>query len=104
MCIRNINKKYSNGNEAYNSIESILNSASYYDDIYEQIAAVTKGVAGHAFENGNKRTALDTMNMLLDDLGVTTSLSNNQKWDLINSIATGGLKDVSEIAEVLRGR
>lgn len=44
------------------------------------------------------------MNMLIDDLGVTTPLSNNQKWDLINSIAKGDLRDVSNIAEILKGR
>lgn len=47
--------------------EYILNSESYYEDPYEQVAAVTRSVTNHAFANGNKRTALDSMNMLLDD-------------------------------------
>ena len=66
--IININKQYSDGFELNNSIKNILNSASYYDDPYEQVAAVTRSITDHAFANGNKRTAFDTLNMLLEDL------------------------------------
>lgn len=31
-------------------------------------------------------------------------LNDTQKWDLINRIGTGDLKDVSEIANILKGK
>ncbi|MFK4568352.1 T7SS effector LXG polymorphic toxin [Enterococcus sp. UD-01] len=102
--IRNINKKYSSGLEQNNSIDSIINSASYYEDVWEQTSAVTRSVAEHAFVDGNKRTAFDTLNMLLDDLRLKSPLNDTQKWDLINRIGTGDLKDVSEIANILKGK
>ncbi|WP_314066076.1 T7SS effector LXG polymorphic toxin [uncultured Vagococcus sp.] len=102
--IRNINGKYSSGFEQNNSIESIINSASYYDDSWDQVSAVTRGIAEHAFVDGNKRTAFDTLNMLLGDLKMKSPLNDSQKWDLINKIGTGELKDVSEIARILKGK
>lgn len=101
--IVNINKKYSDGYQMNNSVENILNSASYYDDPYEQVAAVTRSITDHAFANGNKRTAMDTMNMLLDDFGLNNTLTDAQKWDLIYDIAEGRLNSVSEIAKILSG-
>ena len=102
--IININKQYSDGFELNNSIKNILNSASYYDDPYEQVAAVTRSITDHAFANGNKRTALDTLNMLIDDLGLDDVLTDSQKWDLIYDIAEGRLDDVTEIARILKGK
>lgn len=102
--IRNINKKYSSGFEQNNSIDSIINSASYYEDAWEQTSAVTRGIAEHAFVDGNKRTAFDTLNMLLYDLRLKSPLNDTQKWDLINRIGTGDLKNVSEIANILKGK
>ncbi|MGX7420048.1 type II toxin-antitoxin system death-on-curing family toxin [Carnobacterium gallinarum] len=102
--IRDINKKYSNGFEQNNSIESIINSASYYEDAWEQASAVTRSITDHAFVDGNKRTAFDTLNMLLDELELKSSLSDSQKWNLINRIGTGDLKNVSEIANILKGK
>lgn len=81
-----------------------MNSASYYEDPYEQIAAVTRSIIGHAFENGNKRTALDSMNMLLDNYGLSNSLTDTQKWSLIYDIAEGRLNDITKIANILKGQ
>lgn len=81
--IININKQYSDGFELNNSVKNILNSASYYDDPYNQVAAVTRSITDHAFANGNKRTAFDTLNMLLSDFGLNNKLTDSQKWNLI---------------------
>lgn len=78
----NINKKYSDGFELNNSIK-------YFDDPYEQVTAVTRSITDHAFANGNKRTAFDTLNMLLNDLGVNNKLTGSQKWNLIYDIEEG---------------
>ncbi len=100
--IININKQYSDGFELNNSIKNILNSASYYDDPYEQVTAVTRSITDHAFANGNKRTAFDTLNMLLGDLGLNNKSTDNQKWNLIYDIAEGRLDDITEIANILK--
>lgn len=102
--IRNINKKYSNGFEQNNSIDSIINSASYYEDAWEQTSAVTRSIADHAFENGNKRTAFDTLNLLLDDLNLKSPLNDTQKWDLIDKLGRKEITNVSEIANILKGK
>ncbi|QKI93823.1 type II toxin-antitoxin system death-on-curing family toxin [Listeria monocytogenes] len=102
--IRNINKKYSVGIEQNNSIDNIINSASYYEDEWEQASAVTRSIAEHAFVDGNKRTAFDTLNMLLEDLKLSSPLNTSQKWDLINKLGKGDIKDVSEIANILKGK
>lgn len=102
--IRNINKKYSSGFEQNNSIDNIINSASYYEDAWEQTSAVTRSIADHAFENGNKRTAFDTLNMLLDDLGLKSPLNDTQKWALIDKLGRKEITNVSEIANILKGK
>ncbi|WP_185399846.1 type II toxin-antitoxin system death-on-curing family toxin, partial [Listeria cossartiae] len=102
--IRNINKKYSNGFEQNNSIDSIINSASYYNDTWEQTSAVTRSIADHAFENGNKRTAFDTLNMLLDEFNLKSPLNDTQKWDLIEKLGRKEITDVSKIANILKGK
>ena len=99
-----INRKYSDGYELNNSIKNILNSASYYDDPYEQIAAIIRSITDHAFVNGNKRTAFDTLNMLLDDFGLNSILTDTQKWNLISDIAEGRITDVAEIARIICGK
>ena len=102
--IANFNKKYSDGYQMNNSVENILNSASYYDDPYDQVAAVTRSIVDHVFANGNKRTAMDTLNMLLNDFGLSNSLTDVRKWDLIYDIAEGRLNDVKKIANILKGK
>ncbi len=101
--IIDINRQYSNGVEMNNSIENILNSASYYDDPYKQVGAIVRSITDHTFMNGNKRTAFDTLNMLLDDLGLNNTLTDSQKWNLIYDIAEGRIDDIAEIAKILSG-
>lgn len=102
--IVNINKKYSDGYQMNNSIENILYSASYYDDPYEKVAAVTRSITDHAFANSNKRTEFDTLNILLDDLKLNNSLTETQIWDLIYDIAEGRVNDIDEIANIIKGK
>ncbi|MEK4472952.1 hypothetical protein NSQ91_07035 [Paenibacillus sp. FSL R7-0048] len=71
---------------------------SYYDNKYDQISSITRSITQHAFENGNKRTALDTLNMLLKDFNLKSPLTDSQKSNLINNMAEGVIKDVSDIS------
>lgn len=42
--------------------------------------------------------------MLIDDLKLNNSLSDTQKWDLIYDIAEGRVNDVTEIANIIKGK
>jgi prophage maintenance system killer protein len=102
--IININKKYSNGNQMNNSISNIVNSASYYENPYDQVASITRSITQHAFENGNKRTAFDTLNKLLKDINLKSPLNDTQKWDLISKMGEGEIKNVTDISRILQGK
>ncbi|MBI9051167.1 MAG: Ig-like domain repeat protein [Anaerolineaceae bacterium] len=103
--IVDINKQYDNGLEIHNSISSIVHSATYYDDPYEQIAAIGKGISAHAFENGNKRTAFDTMKKLMSDMNLDCPLADEQIWEIVYDISSkDGLSDIGEIALRLQGK
>ncbi|MBC6298229.1 hypothetical protein HCJ45_14030 [Listeria sp. FSL L7-1517] len=77
---------------------------SFYEDAWEQTSAVTRSIADHAFENGNKRTAFETLNMLLGDLNLKSPLSDTQKWDLIDKLGRKEITNVAEIANILKGK
>jgi len=88
-----------------NPITSIVNSASYYDDPFEQVGAIGRGIAQHAFENGNKRTAFDTMKKLMSDMNLSSPLNDDQLWNLVYDMnSRDGLSDVTEIARRLQGK
>jgi len=46
---------------------------------------------------------MDTLHLLLNDFGLSSPLTNAQKWELINRIARGEIRDVTEIARILAG-
>lgn len=87
-----------------NSISNIVNSASYYENSYDQVASITRSITQHAFENGNKRTAFDTLNKLLKDINLKNLLNDTQKWDLINKMGEGEIKNVTDISRILQGK
>ena len=99
-----INKKYSNGFQQNNSVSNTVNSATYYKDPYDQVSSITRSIVQNAFENGNKRTAFDTLNKLIKDVGLKCKLTDAQKWDLINNVAEGKIKNVTDISRVLQGK
>lgn len=91
--IVDINSRYATSVEAHNSVKSILNSAMYYESKYDQVVSIVRSITQHTFIDGNKRTAFDVLNMLLNDFGLSNHLADNQKWKLINNIAQGVYKN-----------
>ena len=67
------------------------------------ILLIQHHIADHAFVDGNKRTSFDTLNMLLKDMNLKSPLSDKQKWDLVNKLGKGEIKDVSAITRILKG-
>lgn len=73
-----------------------------YPSILEKAAALIHSVArNHALVDGNKRLALASGIAFLGINGLRLTMSNDEAYDLIISIATGQLDDVSGIAAVL---
>jgi death on curing protein len=68
----------------------------------EKAAALIHSVArNHALVDGNKRLALAGGIAFLGINGLRLTMSNDEAYELIISIATGELDDVREITEVL---
>lgn len=76
-----------------------------YPSTVEKTAALIHSTArNHALVDGNKRLALAGGVAFLGINGLRLTISNDEAYDLIISIATGQLDDVHDIAGVLRAK
>ena len=74
-----------------------------YPDIHQKAAALLHSLArNHALVDGNMRIALAATIAFLGMNGIRLTLSNDQAYDLVMSVATGALDDVSNIAPALQ--
>jgi death-on-curing protein len=74
-----------------------------YPDIHQKAAALLHSLArNHALVDGNKRIALTATIAFLGMNGIRLTLSNEEAYDLVMSVATGALEDVSNIAAALQ--
>jgi death-on-curing protein len=73
-----------------------------YPDIDHKAAALLHSLArNHALVDGNKRLALAGTIAFLGMNGIRLTLSNDEVYDLVMSVATGALEDVPDIAAAL---
>lgn len=73
-----------------------------YPGVYEKAAALMHSlVRNHALVDGNKRLALAATIAFLGMNGIRLTLSNDQAYDLVISVAAGQLDDVPSIAATL---
>jgi RHS repeat-associated protein len=83
---------------------SAIAAAARQEGFYNKAAATIREIAGrHMFDNGNKRTAHAVYDLLRSRNGITTGVSADETRRIIQSVATGELTDVAEIAARLRG-
>ena len=76
-----------------------------YLSVLEKAVSLIHSVArNHALVDGNKRLALASGIAFLAINGVRLTMSNDEAYELIISIATGHLDDVQDIAGVLRAK
>lgn len=74
-----------------------------YPDLEMKAAALLHSLArNHALIDGNKRLALAGTLAFLGVNGMRLTLTNDEAYDLIVSVAEGQLDDVSGIAQALR--
>ena len=80
---------------------SAINSAMYYETAAEQGTSIFRSISGgHMFMNGNKRTAVATLQLFAKQNGLKT-VSNAQLMNIATKVATGQVKDISQIAKML---
>ena len=74
--------------------------ADAYPSIHEKAAALLHSLArNHALVDGNKRLALAATIAFYGMNGLRLTLSNDEAYDLVMSVASGDLEDVVAIAE-----
>lgn len=77
--------------------------ADAYDTVEDKAAALLHSLArNHALIDGNKRLALAAMIAFLGVNGRKLTLSNDQAYDLVMSVATGEMDDTPTIADHIR--
>ncbi len=70
---------------------------------FEKAGALLHSLArNHALVDGNKRLALAATIAFLGINGQQLTLTNDEAYDLVIAVATGGIDDVTSIAGVLR--
>lgn len=74
-----------------------------YPDVHQKAAALLHSLArNHALVDGNKRLALAATIAFLGMNGIQLTLTNDEVYDFVMSVATGALEDVPRIAAVLQ--
>ena len=74
------------------------------DDVFDLAAAYAAAVSqGHCFNDGNKRTAFDSMNFCLEMNGVTVTWATEEVGQKIIALAQGLLPE-DDLADWLRGK
>lgn len=73
-----------------------------YADIHHKAAALLHSLArNHALVDGNKRLALAAVVAFYAINGLRVTLTNDEAYDLVMSVAAGSLVEVAEIGSLL---
>lgn len=84
-----------------NLVGSCLSSWHYYADVQQQVSSVVYGVAkNHAFQDGNKRTAVVIYYVLCNKLHLPP-LPDNEMFDTILQIAKSTDMTIEQVATLL---
>jgi death-on-curing protein len=83
--------------------QATVGGADAYPDLVTKAAALLHSLArNHPLLDGNKRLALAALVVFLGVNGVRLRATNDDAHDLVMSVATGALDDVTRIADRLR--
>ena len=83
--------------------QTTVGAVDAYPDLISKAAALLHSLArNHALLDGNKRLALAGVIVFLGVNGVRLAATNDDAYDLVTSVATGDLDDVTSIADRLR--
>jgi death-on-curing protein len=83
--------------------QTTFGAVDAYPDLITKAAALLHSLArNHALLDGNKRLALAGVIVFLGVNGMRLAATNDDAYDLVTSVATGDLDDVTNIADRLR--
>ncbi|HEL3834836.1 TPA: hypothetical protein UMX25_003909 [Stenotrophomonas maltophilia] len=100
--VRGINQKISGAGEYWDVSTTIANAANY-EGFYNNSAVFIRDIAGgHGFVNGNKRTAVEVFEVLVERNAVDGP-PRELVWKVVDRVSTGELKSIDEISKALRG-
>ncbi|MCP4109674.1 MAG: hypothetical protein GY749_29840, partial [Desulfobacteraceae bacterium] len=100
--IRAINKSLGGVTELTGDASSIIAAAERYEGFWNKTAAMVREIAGrHMFNDANKRTAQAVVQELMKRNKISTGVSSGEMRKVINQVARGELKEVSDIAKAL---
>lgn len=86
------------------SVDTVLANASRQSGFFNKSASVIRDIAGrHLFDNGNKRTAQSTIEILMQRNNVISGPDSGKIREVISRVGSGQLSSVEEIAAALRG-
>ncbi|MEP5363811.1 MAG: type II toxin-antitoxin system death-on-curing family toxin, partial [Reichenbachiella sp.] len=91
------------GNLLNGTVDQIVNSASYYDDVVDQGSAIFRSIIkNHTFEDGNKRTAIAALRDFFSRNSINLNMSDDALLKMTLEIESGALDDVSKISSSLK--
>ncbi|MGP8300666.1 putative T7SS-secreted protein [Streptomyces inhibens] len=102
--IYKINHGYEGTHLMHGSPENAMINANRYKGFWDKAAVHVRDIAGtHMFNNGNKRTAFDVINHLIERNNIIPAPDHQEIWRAIGAAGRGEVHEVSEIAKMLRG-
>ncbi|MGY5129487.1 putative T7SS-secreted protein [Streptomyces nigrescens] len=102
--VHEINKGYEGTHLMHGSPENTMMNASRYNGFWHKAAVHVRDIAGtHMFNNGNKRTAFDVVNQLIERNNIIPAPNHQEIWQAIGAAGRGEIHEISEIAKMLRG-
>jgi prophage maintenance system killer protein len=82
----------------------VLANASRRSGFFTKSASIIRDIAGgHLFDNGNKRTAQNAIETLMQRNNVTSGPDSATLRGVISRVGSGQLSSVEDIAVALRG-
>jgi RHS repeat-associated protein len=101
--LTDLNRTFSNG-FAYRDPSVVLANASRYEGFNNKAASIIRDIAGgHLYENGNKRTAIAVIELLIQRNEIASTVPTGALAAVVDRAAKGELTSVDAIAAALRG-
>ena len=78
-----------------------LQSASLYSTGQQQAAAVFRSIICQMFADGSKRTAVEAIKLMAQELGLIIKVSEARLMEIALQVAKNELTNVTEIAKLI---
>lgn len=102
--LRDLNKSFGGSMQINSTVEAVFQSALYVPSFWEKVAIVVRSIAGgHLFDNGNKRTAFESVKLFRKRNNIFTGTPDAQLRETVRLVAIHTLTGVEQIAKSLKG-